>query len=245
MERTCRLTSSLLALAVLVLAFALTGCPGRSPDSDSAAVVPPAPELPTPDSDPSGGSTEPAAAGPTSDAAESSEPPSTEPVEDRPADERVTFSDQSAADCRSNMKQLGLGFMMYTCDYDEKHPPAGKWCDVIAPYLKNEELYRCPADDSDHSYAMNTTLDGRPLDEIRVPAATILLFESSTGKRNAVDAGDSLCDPPRHAEGNTFIYDDGHAASRTGAQDFALDAEWPEPARGAGAPPAGAAGRRD
>lgn len=243
MKRSCCLNPSLLAFAVLVLAVALVGCPRPPPDSDSAAVAPGAHGLPTPDSVPSGEPAQPAAASLTSDAAESSEPPTATPPETQPAEEPP--ADEPTADCRSNMKQLGLGLMMYVCDYDERHPPAGKWCDVIAPYLKNESLHRCPADDSDHSYAINSTLGLCPWAEVRVPAATILLFESSTGKRNAADAGDSLCDPPRHAEGNNFTYVDGHVALAEGAQDFALDAEWPEPPRDTGAPPAGAAGQRD
>ena len=37
------------------------------------------------------------------------------------------------ASCMSNLKQIGLGFMMYTQDYDEKFPPAlycGTWSDA-------------------------------------------------------------------------------------------------------------------
>jgi len=39
----------------------------------------------------------------------------------------------------------------------------------------------------------------------------VLLFESSSGQRNAADPLTSLCDPPRHGEGNNFAYVDGHA----------------------------------
>jgi len=31
------------------------------------------------------------------------------------------------ASCSSNMKQLGLGFLQYTQDYDERYPKAGNW----------------------------------------------------------------------------------------------------------------------
>ncbi|MEO7719958.1 MAG: DUF1559 domain-containing protein [Capsulimonas sp.] len=46
--------------------------------------------------------------------------------------------------CISNMKQIGLGMMMYTGDYDEAYPlqsnyaPGGKdWTQAIQPYIKN------------------------------------------------------------------------------------------------------------
>ncbi len=52
--------------------------------------------------------------------------------------------------CLSNVKQLGLGFMMYTQDYDEMFPnaiaPDGTyWMDAIMPYVKNTQLYVCPS----------------------------------------------------------------------------------------------------
>ena len=57
--------------------------------------------------------------------------------------------------CQSNEKQMMLGVMMYTQDYDEQFPPtyyapagslALRWCDLIAPYLKNTQIMKCPSD---------------------------------------------------------------------------------------------------
>ncbi|RYX86374.1 DUF1559 domain-containing protein [bacterium] len=58
--------------------------------------------------------------------------------------------------CMSNMKQIGLGTMQYTQDYDEFLPDATygpsslvtdpKWMDVIYPYVKSEQLFTCPSD---------------------------------------------------------------------------------------------------
>jgi prepilin-type N-terminal cleavage/methylation domain-containing protein/prepilin-type processing-associated H-X9-DG protein len=54
--------------------------------------------------------------------------------------------------CASNLKQLGLGAMMYTQDYDERFMRAygwgesgtyHHWFDQIMPYVKNTELYTC------------------------------------------------------------------------------------------------------
>jgi prepilin-type N-terminal cleavage/methylation domain-containing protein/prepilin-type processing-associated H-X9-DG protein len=62
--------------------------------------------------------------------------------------------------CLSNCKQLGLGMMQYVQDYDESYPlvycdlasiPPGcistrlVWGDVIAPYLKNTQIFKCPS----------------------------------------------------------------------------------------------------
>ncbi|MFQ6097781.1 MAG: DUF1559 domain-containing protein [Armatimonadota bacterium] len=60
------------------------------------------------------------------------------------------------ASCMSNMKQLGLAFMMYLSDYDSCYPsvyddnlgyPAGRiiWADKIFPYVKNRDLFACPS----------------------------------------------------------------------------------------------------
>jgi prepilin-type N-terminal cleavage/methylation domain-containing protein/prepilin-type processing-associated H-X9-DG protein len=68
--------------------------------------------------------------------------------------------------CLSNMKELGLGILMYTNDYDSHYPgagggcfealfagcgqetptPTGQWQWVIQPYVKNWQMYLCPSD---------------------------------------------------------------------------------------------------
>ena len=72
--------------------------------------------------------------------------------------------------CLSNLKQVGIGIMMYAQDYDETLPgiadegpasnsatgyglalgfldPAAQrnWCVQIQPYIKNWGVYRCPS----------------------------------------------------------------------------------------------------
>jgi prepilin-type N-terminal cleavage/methylation domain-containing protein len=71
------------------------------------------------------------------------------------------------ASCMSNVKQMGLGVMMYVQDYDEKYPPSyispapgpspdGQgssvwstslwvWQQLIYPYTKSSQIYRCPS----------------------------------------------------------------------------------------------------
>jgi prepilin-type N-terminal cleavage/methylation domain-containing protein/prepilin-type processing-associated H-X9-DG protein len=59
--------------------------------------------------------------------------------------------------CQSNLKQIGLGIMQYTQDYDERFPlyrvtfyvaaPGYTfgWADAIQPYLKSEQIFQCPS----------------------------------------------------------------------------------------------------
>jgi prepilin-type N-terminal cleavage/methylation domain-containing protein/prepilin-type processing-associated H-X9-DG protein len=58
--------------------------------------------------------------------------------------------------CVSNLKQLGMGIMMYTQDNDEYMPfgysyniprttELHYWQDIIRPYVKSEQMYLCPS----------------------------------------------------------------------------------------------------
>lgn len=73
--------------------------------------------------------------------------------------------------CISNLKQIGLGTMMYVQDYDGRYPlgyyvvPSGTvgpdgqifydgvvfWEQMVSPYIKNGQLFFCP--DTAHSYS--------------------------------------------------------------------------------------------
>jgi prepilin-type N-terminal cleavage/methylation domain-containing protein/prepilin-type processing-associated H-X9-DG protein len=60
--------------------------------------------------------------------------------------------------CQSNLKQIGLGLMQYTQDYDERYPIGtideslnsvywGRgWAANIMPYVKSTQLFKCPSD---------------------------------------------------------------------------------------------------
>ncbi len=58
------------------------------------------------------------------------------------------------ASCQSNLKQIGLGVLQYVQDYDENYPvanytpPGGtqrSWRQLIQPYVKSADLFRCPS----------------------------------------------------------------------------------------------------
>ena len=57
--------------------------------------------------------------------------------------------------CQSNLKQIGLGAMQYTQDYDEKLPPAidsvtnpvaHYYFEMLQPYIKSNQVFFCPSD---------------------------------------------------------------------------------------------------
>jgi len=97
--------------------------------------------------------------------------------------------------CQSNLKQLGIAFMMYAQDYDETYPMAyyEDWMTywdmkvdwsgniigdgLITPYTKNHQIAQCPSlgkinsDRPFTGYAYNTTYIGGPPYEGRRPAA--------------------------------------------------------------------------
>lgn len=57
------------------------------------------------------------------------------------------------ASCQSNMKQIGLGAMQYSQDYDERvvprtiggTPDESNWRLLLQPYIKSVQLFACPS----------------------------------------------------------------------------------------------------
>ena len=53
--------------------------------------------------------------------------------------------------CQSNQKQILLGVLQYTQDYDELYPPrdatgVGAWPVMVQPYVKSTQIFQCPSD---------------------------------------------------------------------------------------------------
>jgi prepilin-type N-terminal cleavage/methylation domain-containing protein/prepilin-type processing-associated H-X9-DG protein len=104
--------------------------------------------------------------------------------------------------CLSNVKQLGLGLMMYAQDYDETYMPTGYvipsigttvntnwWRYLLYPYIKNWQIYLCPSsayrnDPSNcvnqltNSYGYSQALDRRAQGSISTPAEFIAMGDS-------------------------------------------------------------------
>ena len=107
--------------------------------------------------------------------------------------------------CLSNLKQIGLGAMMYAQDYDERvmpgyicdGTPRGWWWEVpngrIQPYIKNTQIIICPSNPvGTFGYGINYQLyggwngtpcyayGGMPLSKIQHPAEVGMFADSAT-----------------------------------------------------------------
>ena len=129
-------------------------------------------------------------------------------------------ADMKAAS-QSNLKQLALGIMQYAQDHDDKLPDADRWATeiqpyVTSPYIKADKVFQDPAMlGGKWGYAYNRTLSGVSLSDLDDPAATVLLFESTAGRKNAADAGESLPPVGRHSGGTNYAFADGHIQWRS------------------------------
>ncbi len=102
------------------------------------------------------------------------------------------------ASCQSNEKQLGLAFIQYQQDADEKYMPSDAygqgWAGCVYSYVKSTGVYACPDDPTNSgtgkvSYSANENLVGAgnyatisvptypALSQQNAPASTVLLFE--------------------------------------------------------------------
>lgn len=121
----------------------------------------------------------------------------------------------------SNLRQIGLALIMYAESHAGLLPPAGTWVDALLPQWANvkdssfhaENLFRDPSAPGGEpfNYAFNRALSGARLADLKDPSATVMVFESTAGVRNAADTGQTLPRPGRHAGGDYFVFADGHA----------------------------------
>jgi prepilin-type N-terminal cleavage/methylation domain-containing protein/prepilin-type processing-associated H-X9-DG protein len=124
------------------------------------------------------------------------------------------------ASCASNLKQLGLSFIQYTQDYDERLPHCGSYpmpfgggwipgsdgkdypfpADVtpggLFPYVKSKQIYICPSDSKAPqfalSYTMNHMTSAQALAGNEFPTQTTLLIEEA-GQMNDGDFNPAIC----------------------------------------------------
>ena len=123
------------------------------------------------------------------------------------------------ASCMSNLKQIGLGTMMYVQDYDEKYPMGLSWTSasdhttlnweqIIFPYVKSEQIFLCPSSSSstaggNGNYGANwlmmpympwTSDSTVSMAAIQAPASVYMLM----------DAGTILLQPKPSSSSNTY-----------------------------------------
>ena len=129
--------------------------------------------------------------------------------------------------CLSNLKQLGLGVLMYAQDYDEKFPMNYNdgdclngsaswlmWHQVTMPYLKNDQILVCPSNSitrtpgaRNRAYmASNYVCTGshnpvnNSISRITHPAETIVLCDTHPYRSS------SVCAYPQEHGGNDDCY---------------------------------------
>jgi len=104
--------------------------------------------------------------------------------------------------CQSNLKQIGLGLIQYSQDYDETmmaafYGSAGgntpsnntsnyKWQDATYPYVKSEQIFTCPSDSVSTRYIYHRNLVG---------SATSTAFGSYGISIAYADSGDAQTPP--------------------------------------------------
>jgi prepilin-type N-terminal cleavage/methylation domain-containing protein/prepilin-type processing-associated H-X9-DG protein len=146
--------------------------------------------------------------------------------------------------CQSNVKQIMLGVMQYTQDYDEKYPPSytytgpsivGVWYTYVQPYVKSTQIFKCPSDSNTAiaglstlvvpdgfavSYAANYDLGGdasgiiRSLSAVESPATTV--YMSDSGMRADGPNGTVRLTSPSKNGGMNLLIDPSIASLATG-----------------------------
>lgn len=112
--------------------------------------------------------------------------------------------------CMGNVKQLSAATMLYIADYDGQYPPVSQWNEAMSVYVKNPDVFNCPAAKGDlPSYAINGHLNGLREDDVIMHAKTVLLYDSMPGRNQS---GDSALMPvkARHYGSHVVSFTDGH-----------------------------------
>ena len=123
--------------------------------------------------------------------------------------------------CMNNVKQISLGIMQYTQDWDEMFMKdvavaAGYvgWADRVQPYLKSLQLYQCPSEGTrptstqlptntqyvDYFYSRHIAFNPAALADLTAPSQTVMLGDAISG-----DAGNRTggCDYSNTSGGGT------------------------------------------
>jgi len=121
----------------------------------------------------------------------------------------------SGVRCLSNVKQMALGLLMYSGDYDSKMPKADRWMDSIKEYAKFEGIFHDPAmiEPGEYGYAFRKSASGLNADKVPKQEDYAVIFDSRLLQRNAHSELWSLPKPGRHSGSNNIGFLDGHAKS--------------------------------
>jgi len=145
------------------------------------------------------------------------------------------------ASCLSNEKQIGLGMMQYLQDYDEHYMVQDEntdylWYEPLQPYIKSDQLFRCPSKTPDGSGAKSDYLinglvaHGDSDATFQNSAQQITVSERADGVgdidyhpwgadnnaptlTNMPEEGEfnDAIEASRHFDGSNYLFADGHA----------------------------------
>ena len=106
--------------------------------------------------------------------------------------------------CKSNLRQVTAGFMLYTKHYGGWMPPSGSpsgnpprrypmWCKNLTPFVTDDGIFTCPAKKrADYGYGLNHMWIGpdviysgqamndrsREIEEVRGPSGTVIICDT-------------------------------------------------------------------
>lgn len=115
--------------------------------------------------------------------------------------------------CMSNVKQIALGLLMYSQDYDERFPLGYNWNEAMYPYIKNNVVFVCPQKpDLRCGYALCQTVVEKNLSEFNSPAEEKMLFDARQhgGEEQWNFVADESAADFRHNRGLVVGFVDGH-----------------------------------
>ena len=120
--------------------------------------------------------------------------------------------------CLSNLKQLGLAFMMYVQDYDESLPPGDNWVTATEAYGGDNVDSCLDYKGDENSYCMNENISGKKISEFKNTTSEPLLFDGEGASSSSEIAAHGSPDffykvlSNRHSGGTNFCFLDGHTA---------------------------------
>ncbi|RYX82982.1 DUF1559 domain-containing protein [bacterium] len=129
--------------------------------------------------------------------------------------------------CQSNLKQIGLGFMQYVQDYEEKFPAVqlsatNGWADMLQPYVKSRVMFQCPTAPNNaelsSDYFYNRRVGRVSVEKFESVALTILTGEgdddattwASLSQLPTAWIKDESSPAWRHLGGANYGFADGH-----------------------------------
>ncbi len=128
--------------------------------------------------------------------------------------------------CQSNLKQIGLAWLQYAQDHDERLPP-GHWATAISPYLrgaKPDDVFYCPETpytSGTSDYFWNRRFSGKQQILISRPETLILLgdgqdnapLDATLGSLPKTWRRDENSPAWRHLGTANYAFADGHVKS--------------------------------